>query len=447
MFRNRDAIERGPAHEAALDCLAAGIRAAHPERAVSEHVSVRDGVLTVAGDAYELTEYDDVLVVGGGNAAGVVAEALEDRLADHLSDGLIVTDEPTMTSRIQQVRGRHPIPNADAEGGVRTMRELVGQADRDTLILAVITGGGSALLPAPAGEVSLTALQTVTDALLDAGASIEDLNAVRKHLSAIKGGRLGRESAPATVIGLVFSDVVGDDLGVIASGPLTADPTTYADALEVLDRYDVAAPPAVRTHLERGVAAEREETPAPADDALGSVTQYVLASNHTAIDAARAAARDRGLDTMVLAGGIEGEARDVGRMHAAIAIEALERGDPVTPPAVVISGGETTVTVRGDGDGGPNQEVAVGAALGLARGTSDPAVLASIDTDGIDGASDAAGGIVDQATVRDPRQAQAALDRNDTGPYLEARDGRLVTGFTGTNVNDLRVVVIGALSQ
>jgi hydroxypyruvate reductase len=316
-------------------------------------------------------------------------------------------------------------------------------------VLAVITGGGSALLPAPAGNLSLADLQATTDALLESGAAIGEINAARKHCSALKGGRLGAVAAPATVATLVFSDVVGDDLGVIASGPTVLDPTTYADAVAVLDRYDLDVPAAVRDHLAAGAAGEIPETPG-ADADFGHVTTHLLANAWTAVDAAREVARERGYDPLVLSTRVRGEAREQGLAHVAVAEEVAATGTPVDPPAVVLSGGETTVTVRGEGDGGPNQEFALRAALELGGGGSDGGsvggpVLAAVDTDGRDGASDAAGALVDVGTVPDADAAdaaRAALADNDAGTYLDGRDALVRTGRTGTNVNDLRVVVI-----
>jgi hydroxypyruvate reductase len=278
----------------------------------------------------------------------------------------------------------------------------------------------------------------VTESLLSAGAPIEAVNAVRKHCSAIKGGQLARAAAPATVVTLLFSDVVGDDPAVIASGPTVPDPTTFADARQVLDEYGVEAPDAVRERIERGVAGEVTETPDADDPIFEGTSVHVLANGRTAIDAARDRAREAGVTPLVLAAGIEGEARAVARTHAAVARESTETGDPVAPPAVVLSGGETTVTVEGDGRGGPNCEFA----LSAARFLPDDSVLAAVDTDGRDGASGAAGALVDAGTGADGAAAGRALADNDAATYLDERDALLRTGQTGTNVNDLHVLVV-----
>ena len=445
----RDRLARSPAHETALACVEAGIEVAHPERVVADAVSREGDSLRVADATYDLAGYDEVVVVGGGKAAAGVAAALESRLGEALDGGVVVTDTPVETDRVDVVEASHPVPDEAGVAGARRVRETVETAGAGTLVLAVMTGGGSALLPAPAGDLSLADLQATTDALLESGAAIGEINAARKHCSALKGGRLAAVAAPATVATLVFSDVVGDDLGVIASGPTVPDPTTYADAVAVLDRYDLDVPAVVRDHLAAGVAGEIPETPG-ADADFGHVTTHLLANAWTAVDAAREVARERGYDPLVLSTRVRGEAREQGLAHVAVAEEVAATGTPVDPPAVVLSGGETTVTVRGEGDGGPNQEFALRAALELGGGGSDGGsvggpVLAAVDTDGRDGASDAAGALVDAGTVPDADAAdaaRAALADNDAGTYLDGRNALVRTGRTGTNVNDLRVVVV-----
>jgi len=451
---NRERLARSPAHATALDCLVASIEAAHPRRVCRDAITRSGPTLHVGTAVYDLDAYEEVLVLGGGKAAGQVAAVLEERLGDAhetagpagqdgdptpaLDGGVVVTDDPVSTDRVTVVEGSHPVPDSGGADGARRVLGLAERAGPDTLVLAVVTGGGSALLPAPAGDVSLPDLRATTDALLDSGAAIDEINAVRKHCSALKGGRLAAAAAPATVATLAFSDVVGDDLAVVASGPTVADPTTYDDALAVLDRYDPDAPDAVRDHLEAGGAGEHPETPGPADIPEGST--HVLATAWTALEAAREVARERGYDPLVLSSRVRGEAREQGLAHAAVAEETVATGNPVDPPAVVLSGGETTVTVRGDGEGGPNQEFALRAALELEEG-----VLGTVDTDGRDGATDAAGAVVDGETVAGPEAAaaaRAALADNDASPFLDEREALVRTGRTGTNVNDLRVLVV-----
>ena len=438
MIANRAALERTSARGIALDCLEAGLSAADPERIVERTVSIDGERLTIDGTTYDLGAYDEVLVFGGGNAAGRVAAALEERLGDRIDGGAVVTDSPADTTRVEMCPGDHPIPSERGAESTHRVLELVSNAGERSLVLAVVTGGASALMPAPATDVSLAALQAVTDGLLASGATIDEINAVRKHLSVVKGGGLARAASPATVVGLVLSDVVGNDLSVVASGPTAPDESTFGDALAVLERYDVEVPETVRYRLERGASGELAETPGPDDPLFERVHNHVLADGFTPLAAAVAVAAKRGFEPLVLSSRVRGEAREAAKTHVAIAEESLATGNPVFPPAVLLSGGETTVTIRGDGQGGPNQEFALSAALELGSGIT----LAAIDTDGIDGATEVAGALVDVTTVEDLAPARAALDDNDAFTYLKARGDVIETGPTGTNLNDMRVVVV-----
>ncbi|WP_414652104.1 glycerate kinase type-2 family protein [Haloplanus sp.] len=437
-MENEAALASTPARETALACLRAGIDAARPGRVIAASVRLDGDTLHLGEATYDLSATDRVLVVGGGKAADGVATALENVLGDRIDAGVVVTPDPGEGDRIDRVRGHHPVPSPEGVAGTDRIRGLVDDADDRTLVLAVITGGGSALLPAPAGNVSLDALRETTDALLNAGARIDDLNAVRKHVSTLKGGGLAQLAAPATVASLVFSDVVGNDLSVIASGPTAPDDSTYDDALSVLARYGVDPPGAVLERLKRGAAGDLSETPGPDDPVFERVTNHVLADAFTAIDAARTVARNRGYGACVLSSSVRGEAREAALTHVAVAEEMAATGNPVDPPAVVLSGGETTATVRGDGIGGPNAEFALAAAVELPAS----ATLGCVDTDGRDGSSDFAGAVVDGDTVSAADAARRALADSDVFNYLSDRDAAITTGPTGTNVNDLRVLVV-----
>jgi glycerate 2-kinase len=437
-IENRDALVTSPARDVALAALEAGIAAAHPERVVHETVSIDAGRLTVGESTYDLYPYRTVVVVGAGNAAAHVAAAIETVLGDRLDGGMVITDDPVDLDTIEVLPGDHPVPS---ERGVESTKRLLEAADGygdDTLVLGLVTGGGSALMSAPAGDISLEDLRETTDALLRSGATIHEINAVRKHCSAIKGGQLADALAPATTVSLVFSDVVGNDLDVIASGPQVADRSTFADAIEVLDRYEVSVPQTVRTRLERGAAGRIPETPTADTPIFERVNTHVLADGFTALDAAAGAVAESNFEPLVLSSRIEGEARDVGATHAAIAEEMAATGNPVEPPAVLLSGGETTVSLTGDGHGGPNQEFALSAAIE----TDTDAVVAAVDTDGIDGNAAAAGAILEARDGFDHTKARTALDEHDVSPYLEDQGSLVITGQTGTNVNDLRVVVV-----
>lgn len=451
MFYESGRHAKTPAHETALACLEGGIGATLPGQVVSSAIDLDDETFAVGNGTYDLGDYERILLLGGGKATRGLAAALADRLGDRLDGGCIVTTavETDAIGPIAVREGDHPTPTARNVAATREILETAGKADDDTLVLAIVTGGASALLCAPADGLSLGDLQQTTDALLASGASIDEINAVRKHCSAIKGGQLARRAAPATVVTLAISDVVGDDPSVIGSGPTVPDERTFEDAISVIDRYDLraAVPESVLDRLERGVDGVCQETP---DGTVSSVVEsagdwHCLAYGRTAIDAAREAARKRGYEPLVLSSRLGGEASEVGRVHADIASEMVATGDPVEPPAVVLSGGEVTVTVDGDGIGGPNQELALAAALSLAK-TGTDAVLASVDTDGIDGPTDAAGAIVGRETVS-PEEFETvrhALDDNDVTDALDDRSALLRTGYTGTNVNDLRVLVVPA---
>lgn len=436
---NYSALAESPDHELALDCIEAGIEAARPDSVVAESVRVDGDTLHVADATYDLAAYDEVVVLGGGNAAAHVSRALERVLGDHIAGGAVVTDDPVDTERVDVLPGDHPVPSERGVESASRLLDLAETVDEGTLVLAVITGGGSALMAAPADGISLTDLQATTDALLACGASIHEINAVRKHLSALKGGQLARRLAPARVATLVLSDVTGNDLDVIASGPTVPDSSTYDDALAAVEGYDLDVPASVHERLERGAAGDRPETPGADDRAFDTVSTHILADGYTAIQAARDLAERAGYTPVVLSSTVRGEACEAARTHVAIAEEAARSGNPVEPPAVLLSGGETTVTLSGEGgSGGPNQEFALSAAIE----TAGDATIATVDTDGIDGATDVAGALVDAETVADANEASAALAANDAHTYLDDVGATIETGPTGTNVNDLRVVVV-----
>ncbi|WP_128906521.1 glycerate kinase type-2 family protein [Halorubrum amylolyticum] len=478
-FRDRDRLARTQAHETALDCLAAGIEAALPERLIRDAVSVRDGTLRIAGvdgavGEYDLDAYDRVVLLGAGKATAGTAAGVAGVLGERdreIDEGIVVTDGPRddsdgkgegsadapSTAAIDVLPGDHPLPSERGAESARRVLDAAERAGPDDLVLAVITGGGSALLAAPADPVSVDEFRALTSDLLASGASIDEVNAVRKHCSAVKGGRLARATFSATTVTLAVSDVIGDPLDAIASGPTVSDPTTYADALAVLDRYDLDVPGSVRERLSAGVDGAVAETPTADDPAFDRSAAFVVGNGRTALDAAASAAADRGYEPLVLSASVRGEAREAGTTHAAIAEECVARGSPVEPPAVLLSGGETTVTLADaaePGRGGPNAEFVASASPALAEGplaggsAGDDAndsiprvVVASVDTDGLDGPTDAAGAIAD-ATTLDPDAARDALDRHDAYPVLDDADALLRTGPTGTNVNDLRAIVV-----
>ena len=385
------------------------------------------------------------LVLGAGKASGHMAEAVE-RLWPGPLAGLVVTQEgyARPCRRIEVVEASHPTPDRAGAAAAARMLEMTRGLLPDDLVLCLVSGGGSALLPAPAGDISLEDKQAVTKALLKSGATIHEINCVRKHLSRIKGGRLAAACQPARVVSLIVSDVPGDDVAVIASGPTAPDASTREEARAVLARYAIAMPATVSAWL----ATPGAETPKPGDPLFARVTNTIVATPQMALEAAADVARRAGFAPMILGDAIEGEAREVGRAFAGIAHQVLRHGGPVRPPCALISGGETTVTVRGDGRGGRNVEFALG--LALALGDAPGVSVLAADTDGIDGAAGSAGAFVLPGTLERARERgldpRAALERNDAGGFFAALAQAFETGPTFTNVNDLRIILIEARS-
>jgi glycerate 2-kinase len=381
------------------------------------------------------------LVVGAGKASAAMARAFEQHWDGPLS-GLVVTryGHKVPCERIEIVEAAHPVPDASGEAAARRMLALVGGLSEDDLVVALISGGGSALLTLPAEGLSLADKQAVNRALLASGAAIEEINCVRKHLSAIKGGRLAAAAYPARVVTLLISDVPGDDPAIIASGPTVADPTSVAEARAILAKYAIAPPPAVAAHL----AAARDESPKPGDPRLARGEVRIIATPEASLLAAAGVARAAGVAPLVLGDAIEGESREVARVMAAIAAQARRYGEPVRPPCVLLSGGETSVTLHGKGRGGRNVEFLLALAIAL-RGQSQTWAIAG-DTDGVDGSEEIAGAIVTPDTLeRAARAGVRAADRladNDGHGFFEALGDQVVTGPTLTNVNDFRAILI-----
>jgi hydroxypyruvate reductase len=381
------------------------------------------------------------VVVGAGKAAAAMARAVEDAWTGELS-GLVVTryGHGVPTRHIEVVEAAHPNPDEAGQLAAARILEFARALGPDDLLLCLISGGGSALMALPAEGLSLADKQAVTRALLRSGATISEINCVRKHLSAIKGGRLAAAAAPASVVALLISDVPGDDPSVIASGPTVPDPTTFADARAVLEKYRIEPPQAVRAHL----AAARDETPKPGDPRMRASRIEIVARPQDALEAAAAVARAAGYRPLILGNAIEGEARDVALVHAGMARQAAVYSQPAEPPCVLLSGGETTVTIRGQGRGGRDGEFAL--ALAVALG-GDPRVWAiACDTDGIDGIEDNAGALVRPDTLARAEAAgldpKAMLANNDSYGFFSALGDLVVTGPTRTNVNDFRAVLV-----
>ena len=381
------------------------------------------------------------LVIGAGKASAVMARALERSWTGDLS-GLVVTryDYAVPCERIEIVEAAHPVPDPNGLKAAQRILDMVRGLTADDLVLCLISGGGSSLMTLPAEGLTLEDKQAVNRALLRSGATISEMNCVRKHLSAIKGGRLAAAAAPARVVTLMISDVPGDDPAVIASGPTVPDPTTYADALAVLRKYGIAEPAAALAHLERGA----DETPDIGDPRLAGASSVLVATPQASLEAAARVARDAGITPVILSDRIEGEAAEVAKVHAAIACQIAARGQPAGAPAVILSGGETTVTVRGEGRGGRNAEFLLSLAIALEGADGIHAI--ACDTDGIDGMEDNAGALIGPDTWRRAAEAgvdlKARLADNDAYGAFAALGDLVMTGPTLTNVNDFRAILV-----
>lgn len=382
-----------------------------------------------------------LVVIGAGKASAAMAKAVEDHWPGELS-GLVVTryGYAVPCERIEIVEAAHPVPDAAGMEAAKRIKDLVGGLTADDTVLCLISGGGSALLALPLDGITLDDKQAVNRALLKSGATISEMNCVRRHLSAIKGGRLAAACHPARVVTLLISDVPGDNLMDIASGPTVADPTTCADALAIVQRYGIPLPPAVRETLESG----RGESVKPGDPRLALAEVRMIATPQMALEAAAEVARKAGIPAHILGDSLEGEARDVGAVMAGIALQVARRGQPFTAPCVLLSGGETTVTVRGQGRGGRNVEFLL--SLGIALNGQPGVHAIAGDTDGVDGLEEIAGAYhapdsLDRAWAKDIKPKDS-LANNDGHGFFEALGDSLVTGPTLTNVNDFRAILI-----
>lgn len=427
--------------------LAAALQAVEPGAAVRRYLRREGAALLAGGRPYDLDQFERVWIVGAGKAGAPMAAAAAEILAERLSGGVVVVKEGYAQEAggpLAVVEAGHPVPDERGVAGAQRMAGLLRGAGPRDLVLALISGGGSALLTLPGEGLALSDLQRLTDLLLRSGASINEINALRKHLDAMKGGGLARLAHPAALVTLVLSDVVGSPLDVIASGPSVPDTSTFGDAWGVLERYGLLeqTPAPVLARLRRGLAGELPETPRAGDPLFGRVHNLVVGSNVQAAEAALAAARAEGWGALLLTTYLQGEAREAGRFLAAVARELAATGNPLPRPACVVAGGETTVTLRGGGRGGRNQELALAAAPELA-GLADLALVA-LATDGGDGPTDAAGAVVTGATLERARalglDPAAHLARNDAYPFFAQLGDLLLPGPTRTNVNDLALV-------
>lgn len=433
-------------HDSALEIFRAALNAADPRAAVRRTLRREGGRLSVGARTYDLAQIRRVFVVGFGKASGAMGQAVEEVLGDRIESGWISVKygHGAPLRKIHLHEAGHPLPDDNSLLGARRILELLDQTGTDDLVICLISGGGSAILELPVAGVSLEDLRTLTDVLLRSGATINQVNTLRKHISQVKGGQLARRSR-APIVSLILSDVIGSPLDTIASGPTAPDATTFADALRIVEQRGVRAqlPASIVRHLERG-GREILDTPKVGDPAFERVQNVVIADNSIACEAALRAARDRGFNALLLSTYVQGEAREVAKVLAAIAKEIAASEHPVARPACVVAGGETTVTVRGDGKGGRNQELALAAAIELTD--MEDVLILSAGTDGTDGPTDAAGAIADGSTLK--RAAEKGLDvrlflaRNDAYHLFEPLGDLITTGPTNTNVNDVMLVLV-----
>lgn len=381
------------------------------------------------------------IVVGAGKASAAMARAFEDHWP-HPLEGLVVTryGHAVPCKSIKIVEAAHPVPDAAGTAAAAEMLQLVKGLSSDDLVVTLVSGGASALLSLPAREITAEEKRVVNKALLACGAPIAEMNCVRKHLSSIKGGRLAAAAFPARVETLVISDVPGDDLSAVGSGPTVADPTTFADALAIVERYRLELPASVMARLKSA----NDETPKPGDARLANSAARLIASPQQSLEAAARVARENGFSPLILGDAIEGEAREIGVAMAGIALQARRFGQPAKPPCAIISGGETTVTLKGKGVGGRNVEFLLSLAVKL-HGAEGIHALAA-DSDGVDGAAEVAGAVIAPDTLARAREmgidARAMLENNDAHAFFAKLGGQLVTGPTLTNVNDIRVILV-----
>jgi glycerate 2-kinase len=432
----------------ANDIFQYGLKAVDPVEAIKSHVKLEENTLKVDDKEFNLSRYKRIFLIGGGKAGASMSRALEELLGDRIDSGIVNVKyghlEKLKKTKINEAS--HPVPDEAGVKGTLEIIELAENKNEDDLIICVISGGGSALMPHPSEGITLEEKQKVTKLLLDCGANIKEINTIRKHISRIKGGQLSRIAYPATIITLILSDVIGDDLQSIASGLTVPDETTYEDCLNILNHYKLMEkiPSSVKEHLEKGLKKIIEETPKKGDPVFHKTHNFIIGSNILAVKAAEKRAKQLAYNSLILSTFIEGETKDIALMHAAITKEVLSSKNPVEPPACIISGGETTVTIRGNGKGGRNMEFVLACSMEISN-LRDTVVL-SAGTDGTDGPTDSAGAIGDNLTISRAKELgldpSVFLNNNDSYHFFKQLDDLLIIGPTNTNVMDLRILLI-----
>lgn len=433
----------------ATDIFDFSLKAVDPVAAVKNYLSIEGNFLSAGGNKFSLEPFENIYIIGFGKAAAAMARGVEEVLGNRLTSGIVNIKYghlDKVSPKIKVNEAGHPVPDKAGIRGANEIINLVRQCTEKDLVLCVISGGGSAIFPSPQDGITLAEKQETTKLLLGCGADITEINAIRKHISKVKGGQLARIVQPATLVTLILSDVIGDPLDSIASGPAAADESTFEDCFAVLEKYQLLGriPASVEQHLRNGVEHKIPDTPKIGDPAFENTHNIIVGSNWQAVVAAKKKAESLGYNTFVLSTFIEGETKDVARVHAAIVKEILKSGNPISKPACIISGGETTVTIKGAGLGGRNQEFVLAAAMDI-QGLAEVVVL-SAGTDGTDGPTDAAGAIADGKTIdcaqKMKMNALSYLQNNDSYHFFARLKDLIKTGPTNTNVMDLRILLV-----
>ncbi|MGD8565505.1 MAG: glycerate kinase [Candidatus Bathyarchaeota archaeon] len=430
-----------------LGCFEHALNAVDPKQLIKSRLLLKKSILKIGNHVFDLRKFKNVYVIGGGKASGSMTEALEEILVDRITDGTVNVpyscSEKTRFVKLQ--KAGHPIPDQEGFEGVSRMLKIAEDAKEDDLIICLISGGGSSLMPHPREDIALDDKRKITDSLLKCGATITEINTVRKHLSDFKGGWLAKKAFPATTLNLILSDVIGDPLEFIASGPYSPDSTTFNEAITVLRKFQLwdTAPQSIKKTLSNGHKGIISETPKIGDPVFTRVHNVLIGNNRYASSAMCEKLRFGGMNSVLLTTTMEGEARHVGVVLASIAQEISTSDNLISKPAGIVAGGETTVTITGKGVGGRNQEIALAAAIKI-RGM-DRVIVASISTDGIDGPTDAAGAIADGTTISRAMKMnlnpEKFLANNDSYNFFSRLNELIFTGPTQTNVNDISVIM------
>ncbi len=426
----------------------AGLKAVEPGAAIKRYCKIEDNHLFIGDKPYDLSRIKNIFVVGAGKASAPMAAEIENLLGKRITKGIINVkyEHTAKLSYIKLIEAGHPIPDKNGQQSATSILDLVASAGKDDLVLCLISGGGSALLPLPFPGITLKDKQDTIKALHSCGAVIHEINAIRKHVSMIKGGKLAQAAHPAALVSLILSDVVGDNLDVISSGPTVPDSSTFQDCMEIFDKYTLInkLPEAIVSHIKKGVSGKIPETPKTGNPAFEKAQNIIIGSNIGAIMAAKQKSESFAYNTIILCSMIEGDTTQVAHVHSAIAREIIQTGNPIPSPACILSGGETTVTIKGKGLGGRNQEFALAAAMDIAG--VENIVILSGGTDGTDGPTDAAGAIADTTTLS--RAMNMGLNpghflaNNDSYHFFQKLGDLLITGPTNTNVMDLRILLV-----